>query len=1343
MINIFVSSTFKDMQAERDTLQQTVAPAINAVASKYGKTISFSDLRWGVNTLDLDSEKGAKKVLDVCLDEIDRCQPPMIVMLGYRYGWIPSQETLKNSVERKKLLLEDLNMSVTALEIEYGAMCKDPKRTLFYFREIDNDAPERYLGEDEEHIKKLNELKRRIENLAGRNLRTYHMRWNGERLEGIGDFAAMVEEDVLRLLKPEWEKDKDLTPFQRERNTQWAFVRGKAASFRAKLPLLDQLVKRVQGGAEKLFIKGASGMGKSTMFSSLAVRLKEEGYDVLPFIGGYTLESNTALDILKNTVYYVEDKLSLAHFVDLSGEALEVGRKQATVKDWRNRLDEVCRLYERTGVKFVIMLDAVDQLNDDDNRDNLIFIPYNLSDNVRFIMTCIDDFPVLGECITLSPLGREDRKEIIKGILAPINKELDDNVVEEIISKKGSASPLYISLLVQRLLLLRADDFEKMTDPLTISAHQRAILSSCPDELDEMSATLFKEAGTHVNGRLIQRCMEYIAATRHGLRVSDLAALLGGEWNYLDFIHFVYYMNDCFMVRDDGRYDFTHKSLRNGLLKTGDKSTIYRQLADYFLTLPHNDEIRVNELGYHLIKDNRYGEFVECVNSSGEDKALRNAISGDLLEQCLLDGGQWALTLLQSGQELGVGVSFCLFMGEEVVLRFNSGGRELEIAEKIMLADIALLEELTGVNREFLQAADSVAMEDIPDTEESMAEYTEMLNGALGELFSQGIFEGVEGLEGLTAEDLLIGLDEFKQSAAQAGGVKSLLEQSSTAMAYSQTVNGNREDVNALSSCYRILSAIYSGCGDVERLNKAVEIRERSILLNQTLLLKGEDDVVTSLLLCTDYTAIARLYSAVGTADFFDKAVQAAEQAVEFSKALNARLKGTDMQDLATMTLSESLSVMADLKGGTSEFSPETAEERIALYNKALESLKTMEEGADKALAYADVYKKLAVAYRMLSVMSLRGKRNAKTAYDYYLKSIAIYERLYKEKPQPETLEALADVYRNIACDYSADGEYTKAADYFKKVIELREILHKKLNSDATALGMASAYSELAGVYLDSGNKKTYAQALEANKHYLDIVLQLESKNNTVSSKRMVSSGYGTLASTYHSIGGRDNLLLAYELYKKRKEAERRLEIETGVLCDENSVYINFNALADVAEELGNPPKLLDELIKIGEEDISFYSKECEKENDTELLAGILKTVAEVYAKSDNPKHQKRIMELYEQSAEYAQDFFSFYSAKIGVARALAESGSKEDGLKAIAVCKEILDAADLENNADEIKCDELACLWIMDCADEMAKLLERFAPNRRAEIKHYQTLSEEYQQAMLQASTSDDDDDE
>lgn len=111
-----------------------------------------------MNTEDLDSEDGAKKVLIVCLDEIEKCDPYMLIMLGERYGWIPSEQTIKNALEsRPDFALEELENSVTALEIEFGALSKttDKDKIFVYFREMEQMPSDDYKSEDEHHAKKL------------------------------------------------------------------------------------------------------------------------------------------------------------------------------------------------------------------------------------------------------------------------------------------------------------------------------------------------------------------------------------------------------------------------------------------------------------------------------------------------------------------------------------------------------------------------------------------------------------------------------------------------------------------------------------------------------------------------------------------------------------------------------------------------------------------------------------------------------------------------------------------------------------------------------------------------------------------------------------------------------------------------------------------------------------------------------------------------------------------------------------------------------------------------------------------------------------------------------------
>lgn len=92
---IFVSSTFSDLKAERNALQEHVFPRLRELCAQHGCRFQAIDLRWGV------SEEASldQQTIKICLAEIDRCQrvtprPNFIALLGDRYGWRPLPGTI-------------------------------------------------------------------------------------------------------------------------------------------------------------------------------------------------------------------------------------------------------------------------------------------------------------------------------------------------------------------------------------------------------------------------------------------------------------------------------------------------------------------------------------------------------------------------------------------------------------------------------------------------------------------------------------------------------------------------------------------------------------------------------------------------------------------------------------------------------------------------------------------------------------------------------------------------------------------------------------------------------------------------------------------------------------------------------------------------------------------------------------------------------------------------------------------------------------------------------------------------------------------------------------------------
>lgn len=87
---VFISSTFSDMKAERNALQEKVFPRLRKLAEDHHCQFQAIDLRWGIS----EEASFDQQTMKICLGEIKRCQeisprPNFIILLGNRYGWKP------------------------------------------------------------------------------------------------------------------------------------------------------------------------------------------------------------------------------------------------------------------------------------------------------------------------------------------------------------------------------------------------------------------------------------------------------------------------------------------------------------------------------------------------------------------------------------------------------------------------------------------------------------------------------------------------------------------------------------------------------------------------------------------------------------------------------------------------------------------------------------------------------------------------------------------------------------------------------------------------------------------------------------------------------------------------------------------------------------------------------------------------------------------------------------------------------------------------------------------------------------------------------------------------------
>src|SRR4051794_40026280 len=132
-VRVFLSSTFRDMHAERDHLIKVTFPALREKLLPHRVELYDIDLRWGIT----EDEAKNEQVIGLCLDQVDECRPFFLAFLGHRYGWVPGKIQDKTQ-ERFPFVKRFPGVSVTELELRHG-VAPNPKGnyTLILLRKED------------------------------------------------------------------------------------------------------------------------------------------------------------------------------------------------------------------------------------------------------------------------------------------------------------------------------------------------------------------------------------------------------------------------------------------------------------------------------------------------------------------------------------------------------------------------------------------------------------------------------------------------------------------------------------------------------------------------------------------------------------------------------------------------------------------------------------------------------------------------------------------------------------------------------------------------------------------------------------------------------------------------------------------------------------------------------------------------------------------------------------------------------------------------------------------------------------------------------------------------------
>jgi tetratricopeptide (TPR) repeat protein len=599
-VRVFISSTFRDMQEERDELVKNVFPQLRLLCRRRGLEFIEVDLRWGVT--EEQAERGG--VLPICLAEIDRCSY-FIGLLGERYGWVP-EHFGEELIEERPWLNEDPERSLTELEILHGVLNKPDMvgRAFFYFRNLEylKRIPVRQLcdfqAESQLAAARLSSLKNVIR-VCGQTVR-----------EGYPD-PATAGQWILRDLTVAIEKEYPIIEepdlLDREAAEHNTFAESRARVYVGKAVYFDRLETHIIKDGKPLVVLGKSGSGKSALLANWMRRYREyhpEDFVLEHYIGG-TADSSDYGKLLRRIMREIKRHYELVDEIPTDDEKI-----REAFPFWIAQTAEKGR--------FVLILDGLNQLEDRDNALDLGWLPTFYPSNVRLIVSTLPgrsldalqkrDWPEL----SVEPLEPVEQKEIIDEYLTLFGKSLNIKQMDRIIGVPQTANPLYLRVLLNELRIFGSHE---QLDP-RIDYYLKA---GTVQQLYEKILHRLEEDYERERPGLVRDAMSLMWAARRGLAESELLGLLGEQDKSLPRAVWspLYLAIEEALVNRSGLLAFFHDYLRQAVehryLKTDeDKRNEHLCLADYFEQCDL-DERKVEELPWQLQQAKVWERLKDCV----------------------------------------------------------------------------------------------------------------------------------------------------------------------------------------------------------------------------------------------------------------------------------------------------------------------------------------------------------------------------------------------------------------------------------------------------------------------------------------------------------------------------------------------------------------------------------------------------------------------------------------------------------------------------------------------------------------------------------------------------------
>ena len=569
------------MHAERDELVKRIFPRLRKFCEERDVTWGEVDLRWGIT----EEQKAEGKVLPIVLEEVRRCRPYFLGILGNRYGSVPETIPIE-LIQREPWLDSDPGRSVTELEILHGVL-NNPAlagHAFFYFRDPKHAVATE--PESETNAAKLTDLKNRIRDAKI----PVH-----ENYSDAKTFGELVEADLREAIDREFPMIR-LDPLDQEAAYHEQYAEHRRRVYVDRPEYFTALNEFAAGDGAPLVVLGESGLGKSALLANWAGRYRQDpaGLPVFLHFIGATGTSADWTAILRRMMGEFQRLLSIELEIPIRADLLRAA--------FANSLSLVAAKR-----RVVIVLDALNQLEDRDGALDLVWLPSSIPANVRLVLSTLPGRPLEEiqkrgwPTLEVKPLELAERLRLIPEYLRQYSRTLETGRIERIARMPQCSSPLYLEALLNEMRLFGSYGLLEAQIAHYLEAGNAA-------ELYRMILERWERDYEQDRPGWVAKALTMLWAARQGLSENELREALGtgdeplphAVWSAL------YFAADHALANKSGLIGPTHDHFRRAIeaewLGSPDtRRAAHLEVASYFLKERPGTNRALDEVPWQLM----------------------------------------------------------------------------------------------------------------------------------------------------------------------------------------------------------------------------------------------------------------------------------------------------------------------------------------------------------------------------------------------------------------------------------------------------------------------------------------------------------------------------------------------------------------------------------------------------------------------------------------------------------------------------------------------------------------------------------------------------------------------